>query len=1510
MFKRILLLLMTVLLLVPALSQAADNDNLLKNPGFEDIDEAGLPINWVSDAYQMREGVSLFGTTNDARTGQCAATVENLDMNDARFAQKVKVEPNSMYRLSGWIKATNVLDSGHGANLSIEGVYVFSESLYDTDGEWVYIETYGLTDSKQTDVTIFVRVGGYSGESTGKAAFDDITLERVSELPEGIFAEAWFVKETEPVVAPAQTAKDDAIDAPFWPWLIVIAVCYAGICLWMIRFLQTDRREDALCEAAHSTRRSKISVPVFAIAGIVISFAFRLIIAINIDGYQVDVNCFTAWGNTMANVGPANFYQSNWCDYTPGYIYIMGLNGIVAGKLNGLISSAFIHKLLPMICDILGAALLYRLATEYEYSRRQAGLLAVLFAFNPATFVNSAAWCQIDSVLCIGLMLVAYFAIHRKWIVVLPLYVLCILVKPQALMLGFLGLAAIIMELVNNHRDVKLWRQMGIGLLISAVIAMAIILPFSPNQESSSWLIDLYAKTLASYPYATVNTANLYFLAGANWAGIEYTAADSVCVFLAIVAAAWAVYTFIYRKDRRLTICEPLITACMAVFAVVSTLICMSWIDVAEAFPAVSWLAKCKLMLTAPISLFGQSINILGSHLVLIAMVMTICIVALITLLFRKKRLCLGLCEPVLMLLLCAAFLAMALFSVSWTILGVAAMTMAFVIVLPIFIRSGKLENLPLCGAAIFILLYVFGIKMHERYLFPALFLLGMAYAICRDRRIIILLIGTSCVLFVNEGVILDNSIRLGSSMGHLNADNTALAMVLSVMNVAFALLSMWTCHSICLAVGFRDHLKQAAETDEHTQACEYEKHPCTPLSFKASAHLSLTRKDAVLMLIVTVIYSIVTLTTLGSTKAPQNPWKSSAYDETVYIDLGKHYDDFSMMYFCQVSYNNFAVAVSDELSEDAWSEPYPAQMAEGMCFSWRYLDPSYIKSDGKAEFVNASSFDDVQKLSGRYVRLDAKQVGLIINELIFKDAEGQIIPDVSVIKRENGNDASPNFSDPSNLLDEQNTLDGEPSWWNSTYFDEIYHARTAFEHMNGTHAYEWTHPPLGKIIMSWFVALFGMTPFGWRFGGALCGILMLPAMYLLVKQLTKRTDMAFVTMMLMALDCMHFTQTRIATIDSYPVLFIMLSYFFMLRFMQRDIVLEDLKNILPDLALCGFFMGCGVASKWIGVYAGIGLGVLYFWTCIRHLRIAQMANVMLAHQHKVAIEQKDVLLLSQRSKNTFKRFVILCAWCLLFFVAVPVVIYLLTYVVHFADRQFSSIGDFLTTVYNTNFGKEYSMLSYHGTPGLGMDHFFYSPWYEWPLMMTPMYYASASFKPEGMSYAIFCFGNPWVWIIGLVGIGYTVYRWVKGHCYTLKGHEGYIRIMRNDWDVVPAFILIGLLAQFLPWVLVPRGTYIYHYFASVPFLILGTTLLLHHMTLRWPKIGKYIWIIYLSLCLVWFIILFPYASGVTVSVKWLDFIRDYPYISNITNYWQSDFLINLNSFLEKIPIFPLVYHH
>ena len=135
---------------------------------------------------------------------------------------------------------------------------------------------------------------------------------------------------------------------------------------------------------------------------------------------------------------------------------------------------------------------------------------------------------------------------------------------------------------------------------------------------------------------------------------------------------------------------------------------------------------------------------------------------------------------------------------------------------------------------------------------------------------------------------------------------------------------------------------------------------------------------------------------------------------------------------------------------------------------------------------------------------------------------------------------------------------------------------------------------------MSAFVAIFGMTPFGWRFAGALAGILMLPGMYLLGKQLTKKTWAGALACALMALDCMHLTQTQIATIDSFPVLFIIFAYFFMLRFLQTDFLREKLSVSLISLGCCGLFMGLSIASKWIGIYAGAGLAVLFFWHCSR----------------------------------------------------------------------------------------------------------------------------------------------------------------------------------------------------------------------------------------------------------------------------------------------------------------------
>ncbi len=124
------------------------------------------------------------------------------------------------------------------------------------------------------------------------------------------------------------------------------------------------------------------------------------------------------------------------------------------------------------------------------------------------------------------------------------------------------------------------------------------------------------------------------------------------------------------------------------------------------------------------------------------------------------------------------------------------------------------------------------------------------------------------------------------------------------------------------------------------------------------------------------------------------------------------------------------------------------------------------------------------------------------------------------------------------------------------------------------------------------------MTPFGWRFLGTLFGVLMLPVIYILPKGSSAARPSGRVTLVL-ASDFMHFVQTRIATIDTYAVFFILLMYLFMYGFITT--------GSRRELALSGIFFGIGAASKWTCIYAGAGLAVIWLIYVIREARAQRL---------------------------------------------------------------------------------------------------------------------------------------------------------------------------------------------------------------------------------------------------------------------------------------------------------------
>lgn len=1356
--KRFCAFFCLALTLLVCLTAAAEETNLIANGGFETLDASGDPVDWYPTAYRTQEGYSRIAVTSEkAHSGQYSAVVENASANDARYTCTVSVEPSSLYRLSAYVLVESMEDTGNGANLGIEGIYSYSDCLFDTDGEWQYLEWYGETGEDQHELTFGVRVGGYGAESTGKAYFDDVCLEKVDALPSGVFASLWYDAQSYvsyDVSTTQQTGEKSTV-------LFVALGLVFGFAYLLAR---------PLLERGGTNRRA-----VCAFAGLMaVALAVRIVLAVKVPGYSVDINCFTAWSLRMAERGPAGFYAPDYfCDYPPGYMLLLWSCGLLLNAVKSAGASLLVVKIMPIMCDMAGALVLFGYARK-RLGDAAAALVAGLYAFSPAVLVNGAAWGQADSVLALLLMLTALAAIRRDWRAALPLFVASVLVKPQALLFAPVGGVWLLVRLLEKQERpdrMRQWKSVGTGLGLAVVVAAAIIVPFSV-QQSPLWLIDLYGETLSSYAYATLNTANLYYLIGANWTSLETHVPTAL----------------------------PLVTALAAMSGGL-------------------WLL-----------LSGEKLSLRS----------------------QPHRSALG----VLCLLLALYQFILTFFGGNYTAYGYGMMAFSFLLAAVCLAFDRQASHLPFYLALSLILIYVLGLKVHERYLLPAMPLLLIAYILTRDRRLLALCVGFSITTFINTAIVLDNAILFGAEQGHLNNDTLVLNDVLCVFNLLLCGYAVWMAYT-----GLRPSEAPIPREAEPAVPLSYERMLLSP----RDARLHLTLRDYLVMGITCVVYGVLAFTNLGSTVAPQTGWISTSPDEQIVFDLGES-TRFSLLYYAGVSYNDFSVSTSDD--GVTWSAETPCRMREGLCYRWLYALQS-TQSDGEVTYMSDSP-TSVVWFTGRYLRLNACEAGLNLWEIVARDEDGQTLP-LTIVSHTGARTGVLESEKPvENLIDEQDTCVGEPGWYNGTYFDEIYHARTAYEHLHGQAPYETTHPPLGKLLMSVGIAIFGMTPFGWRFAGALIGVLMLPALYLLALQLTHRRSIATVSMLAFSLDLMHYTQTRIATIDSFPVFFILLSYLCMVRYLQTDLFAVDpekprlfdrcLRKSLIPLALSGLFMGLAIASKWIGLYSAVGLALLFFTAVYRQYRVSNVACGLDVEHVKLDDGQKARVRAAQ--DFTLKRILITCGFCVIFFVLVPCVIYYLCYIPYL-----SSTGPVtLKRVIDAQIG----MLNYHSTPGLGMDHPFQSPWWQWPFILKPMWFAQDYYEPAGYASTIMCMGNPWVFYIGAIAMLGALAACVAKYLNLRAG----VSLRQGDGDLTLPVLAVGFLAQYLPWVLVPRSMYIYHYFASVPFIIMATAWWLDRLPRSRPRLRTCVMALYLVGALVFFVLFFPYASGWLTSTEWLDAMK------------------------------------
>ncbi len=555
----------------------------------------------------------------------------------------------------------------------------------------------------------------------------------------------------------------------------------------------------------------------------------------------------------------------------------------------------------------------------------------------------------------------------------------------------------------------------------------------------------------------------------------------------------------------------------------------------------------------------------------------------------------------------------------------------------------------------------------------------------------------------------------------------------------------------------------------------------------------TLDRVDAGIMALISLVYAAIAFTGLGNTSSPET--FAAMRGVSAVIELPGDVYPSRIMLFSGVGEGGYVI----EYSADGimWERAADYTQDYVSVLKWNEVTPDAVTVP-------------------RYVRITGDG-GAYLGEAAFIDGDGELIPATGI-------------ADAAVLTDEQSTVPKRQNFLNSSYFDEIYHARTAWEQLNGVYPYELSHPPLGKLIIGIGISLFGMTPFGWRFMGTLFGVLMLPLMYVFAKKLFGGRAVPSTVTAVFAADFMHFVQTRIATIDTYSVFFIMLMYLFMYLFIARADE-GDERRALRCLALSGVNFGLGAASKWTSVYAGGGLAVIWaaYWVLHR--------------------------------ERGFKAFAKNALFCMGFFVLVPALIYYLSYTPYGTASGMSAPGMYFTGEYaRIVLENQQFMFNYHS--GLVAEHPYSSVWYQWMLDIRPILYYLDYFD-DGTRSSFGAFVNPalcWGGLISLFVLLYTA-------------------IVRRDR--MAAFILAGYLAQLLPWVLVKRLTFEYHYFPCTVFLLLSLgycfkLIRLSNKRWRWYLGG------FAALSAALFVLFYPALSGLVVNnaaaTKLLGWLPTWPF--------------------------------
>lgn len=257
--------------------------------------------------------------------------------------------------------------------------------------------------------------------------------------------------------------------------------------------------------------------------------------------YRWDFNTWLGWGNGLYEHGFVRFYKDMWCDYMPGYMYVLWLLKKVQLAFPW-IPEEVLYKLPANLADTAIAGVLYVMLRRIT-SDTTAKISALVYFFNPAVLSNSTFWGQVDSFHVLPILASFMFAAWGRFRASVALAAVAFMIKPQSIvifpLIGYLAFRKQMADAHGTFSPLRFALLVGMLTLIPALVVMAISYPFirdlidgfdvfSAVVQTFDFIRDRFLSSYDQYKFSSLNAFNLWSFYGfwqsdqATFLGLTY----------------------------------------------------------------------------------------------------------------------------------------------------------------------------------------------------------------------------------------------------------------------------------------------------------------------------------------------------------------------------------------------------------------------------------------------------------------------------------------------------------------------------------------------------------------------------------------------------------------------------------------------------------------------------------------------------------------------------------------------------------------------------------------------------------------------------------------------------------------------------------------------------------------------------------------------------------------------------------------------------------------------------